>query len=99
VAQQETITEVVSRVAPKEQAVIHFGDKQAVQDTELLEEKKACQHELCVPDDWVDDYDPNKHKKPPAKSYPFELDPFQKACFIQLPYYYAHNIITNIVLL
>lgn len=58
--------------------MIHFGDKQVSQDTELMEEKKACQHELCVPDGWVDDFDPNKPKKPPAKLYPFALDPFQK---------------------
>jgi superfamily II RNA helicase len=46
---------------------------------ELSEERKLCQHEICVPEGWTEpEPEPTLPKKAPAKTYPFELDPFQK---------------------
>jgi ATP-dependent RNA helicase DOB1 len=47
---------------------------------ELMEERKKCQHQMCVPTGWQgdkwDDNAPTSAK--PAKEYSFALDPFQK---------------------
>lgn len=47
---------------------------------ELMEERKKCQHQMCVPTGWQgdkwDDNAPTSAK--PAKEYSFTLDPFQK---------------------
>jgi ATP-dependent RNA helicase DOB1 len=52
---------------------------QSVERDELSEERKLCQHEICVPDGWVEsEAETTLPKKTPAKTYPFELDPFQK---------------------
>ena len=48
-------------------------------DEELAEERKKCQHEVCLPTGYVAPPVPeNLVKPPPAKTYPFNLDPFQK---------------------
>uniref|UniRef100_A0A6B2KX32 Helicase ATP-binding domain-containing protein n=1 Tax=Arcella intermedia TaxID=1963864 RepID=A0A6B2KX32_9EUKA len=48
---------------------------------ELSEDRKACQHEMCLPPGWTGETDANLSDtmpKKPARVYPFELDPFQK---------------------
>eukprot|EP01129_Flabellula_baltica_P006607 TRINITY_DN2487_c0_g3_i1.p1 TRINITY_DN2487_c0_g3~~TRINITY_DN2487_c0_g3_i1.p1 ORF type:complete len:1028 (-),score=306.38 TRINITY_DN2487_c0_g3_i1:34-3093(-) len=46
---------------------------------ELSEARKACQHEVCIPEGWVEPEEPEDvSNRGPAKQYPFTLDPFQK---------------------
>jgi hypothetical protein len=53
-----------------------------------LEDRKACQHEMCLPPDYtepVKDLALDDEVKEPVRKYPFTLDPFQK---VALPAYY-----------
>lgn len=56
-------------------------EKQSINDSELIEERKKCMHEICVPPDWdkpEDEVFNQASTKAPAKTYSFPLDPFQK---------------------
>jgi hypothetical protein len=52
--------------------------EQTLTEDELLEERKKCMHEVCLPPGYDPATAPKPTKQPPAKTYPFNLDPFQR---------------------
>lgn len=78
----ENVEETVEEVSTKKRGKNLFKDVKNNASTaeELMEERKKCQHQMCVPTGWAgdkwDDNAPPSAK--PAKDYTFTLDPFQR---------------------
>lgn len=78
----EQAEEEMVEVSTKKKGPNLFKDvkNNAATAEELMEERKKCQHQMCVPTGWEgdkwDDNAPPSAK--PAKEYAFPLDPFQK---------------------